>query len=515
MVLLIFLTKMIKLFLSFLNIRFFQLHNNHKKKIKLIFVFFVIMSCVEKKEIYQKPNILFILLDDMGKEWVSSYNADDIETPNIDKLAKEGMQFNNVWSMPQCTPSRITLMTGQYPFRHGWVNHFDVPRWGHGVNFDSEKNPSLAKIMKKAGYKTCIAGKWQVNDFRLQPEAMVTHGFDDYCMWTGGEGGNLEKSDKRYWNPYIHTKGGSKTYEGRFGADIFSDFIIDFMKKNKNHPMMIYYPMCLPHGPLTTTPAEPYVTDKIDKHKAMVRYTDFVLKKLVSALEDLKIRDNTIIFWTTDNGTSGNIIGHIDGRAVRGGKTYLTENGVNEPFIVNYPGKVVSGVKTNTLIDFSDLLPTIADLGGAELPKKYEYDGQSFKSLILGKQKQNNREWILTMGSHPAKISNGRVTNVHKFRDRALRDERYKVYVDTLKQISEVYDLKNDLEEENNLIHSKSEHTQQVLLKFKNILRSFPSEDGKPKYKKLIGSIFDISPNQLNEKAEKARGRSNHSPKPD
>ena len=103
-------------------------------------------------------------------------------------------------------------------------------------NFDSNKNPSLARILKKAGYKTCIAGKWQINDFRLQPESMTEHGFDDYCMWTGGEGGNIKKSEKRYWDPYIHTKQGSKTYHGKFGEDIFSDFIIDFMEKNKQNP---------------------------------------------------------------------------------------------------------------------------------------------------------------------------------------------------------------------------------------------------------------------------------------
>lgn len=277
--------------------------------------------------------------------------------------------------------------------------------------------------------------------------------------------------------------------------------------------MMIFYPMCLPHGPLTNTPKEPNVTNKIEKHKAMVRYTDFILKKLVEALEDLKIRNNTIIFWTTDNGTSGNIVGHIDGRPIRGGKTYLTENGVNEPFIVNWPGVINSGLKTDALIDFSDLLPTFADLGGAELPKKYNYDGRSFKSVILGKQIQNERKWILTMGSHPSKIINGRVNNVHKFRDRALRDKRYKVFVDTLQQITEIYDLKNDFEEVNNLIHSKSEDIQNALKKFRNIVNSFPSEDAQPKYEKLVNSIFDISPEQLNKKAEKLRGRSNHSQK--
>ena len=489
-----------------------------QRLIGLFFVIAIFISCKNHNRCYfskntkNQPNIVFILLDDLGKEWVSGYDADNIETPNIDSLINGGMKFNNVWSMPQCTPSRVTLMTGQYPFRHGWVNHYDVPRWGHGVNFDSNKNPSLAKILKKAGYKTCIAGKWQINDFRLQPEALFEHGFDDYCVWTGGEGGNLKKSEKRYWNPYIHNKNGSRTYTGEFGEDIFSNFIIDFIEKNKQNPMFIYYPMCLPHGPLTTTPSEPYLNDKIDKHKAMVRYTDIILGKLVSALKKFKIRDNTIIFWTTDNGTAGHIIGQINGKKVRGGKTYLTQNGVNEPFIVNWPGTISAGTKSDALIDFSDILPTFADLGRTELPKKYIYDGKSFKDILIGKKKHSGRNWILTMGSHPAKILDGRVSNVHLFRDRALRDKRYKVFVDTLKKISHIYDMKNDKQEKNNLINSKSEEIIKVLNKFKSIIDSLPPLDLQPKYYKLTNSKYDIPPDQLNKKAEKRRNISNHSP---
>ena len=489
-----------------------------QRLIGLFFLIAIFISCKNHNKSYfskntkKQPNLLFILLDDLGKEWVSGYDADNIETPNIDSLINGGMKFNNVWSMPQCTPSRVTLMTGQYPFRHGWVNHYDVPRWGHGVNFDSNKNPSLAKILKKAGYKTCIAGKWQINDFRLQPEALFEHGFDDYCVWTGGEGGNLKKSEKRYWNPYIHNKNGSRTYTGEFGEDIFSNFIIDFIEKNKQNPMFIYYPMCLPHGPLTTTPSEPYLNDKIDKHKAMVRYTDIILGKLVSALKKFKIRDNTIIFWTTDNGTAGNIIGQINGKKVRGGKTYLTQNGVNEPFIVNWPGTISAGTKSDALIDFSDILPTFADLGRTELPKKYIYDGKSFKDILIGKKKHSGRNWILTMGSHPAKILDGRVSNVHLFRDRALRDKRYKVFVDTLKKISHIYDMKNDKQEKNNLINSKSEEIIKVLNKFKSIIDSLPTSDLQPKYYKLTNSKYDIPPDQLNKKAEKRRNISNHSP---
>ena len=310
--------------------------NEYRIFLALILIGLFITGQAAAEETESKPNILFILLDDMGKEWVSGYGANDIKTPTVDKLIETGMLFENTYSMPQCTPSRVTLLTGQYPWRHGWINHFDVPRWGHGARFDPELNPSFAKMLKQTGYTTCAAGKWQINDFRLEPEAMQNAGFDDYCMWTGAEGGNVKASQERYWSPYIHTKTGSKTYEGKFGEDVFTDFIIDFMKTNKDKPMMVYYPMCLPHGPLTTTPLEPDAPKK-EQHKAMVRYTDHILKKLLNALDELEIRENTIVFWTTDNGTSGSIMGHLNHKQVWGGKTKLSENGINAPLCCKCP----------------------------------------------------------------------------------------------------------------------------------------------------------------------------------
>ena len=115
----------------------------------------------------KRPNIILILLDDLGKEWISCYGAKDIETPNIDRLALGGIRFENVYSMPQCTPSRLCLLTGQYPYRNGWVNHWDVPRWGAGARYDVEAYPcNLGITMRDAGYATAAAGKWQINDFR-------------------------------------------------------------------------------------------------------------------------------------------------------------------------------------------------------------------------------------------------------------------------------------------------------------------------------------------------------------
>ena len=460
----------------------------------LILLFF---SCNDREKSFdQRPNILFIMLDDLGKEWISGFGATEIKTPAIDKLISTGISFKNVYSMPQCTPTRVTLLTGQYPWRHGWINHFDVPRWGHGVRFDPNLNPSFPKMLRNAGYTTCAAGKWQINDFRLEPDAMVKAGFDEYCMWTGGEGGNIKLSENRYWDPYIHTKSGSKVYKNKFGEDVFTDFVIDFMKKNKDKPMMIYYPMCLPHGPLTSTPLEPNAP-KSEQHKSMVRYADHILNVLVKALDQIGIRENTIIIWTTDNGTSGGIIGDLNGKRVRGGKSMLSENGVNAPFIINAPGIVPEGITSDALIDFSDLLPTFCDLAQTSPDKKYEYDGISFAPEIFGLENKSRRDWIMALGSNPAKIENGRIKNAFDFRDRIIRDKNFKAYIDTLNKIYEIIELKSDFYEENNLLSSKREDVISGIKKFESVIRKYPSLDASPIYTKSKNSLFDIDSIEL------------------
>ncbi len=483
----------------------------------LVFSLGTITSVFAKKsETKQKPNILFILLDDIGKEWISCDGAEDVKTPSIDKLAESGMMFTNSYSMPQCTPTRVTLLTGQYPYRNGWVNHYDVPRLGHGARFDPVINPSFGRMIREAGYKTCCAGKWQINDFRLEPEAMVEAGFDEYCMWTGGENGteSKEASQLRYWDPYIHTKDGSKTYKGQFGEDIFSDFIIDFMKKNKEEPMMIYYPMCLPHGPLTTTPIEPDAPRE-EQHKAMTRYTDFILNKLVTALEELEIRDNTIIVWTTDNGTGRGQTGHIDGKAVKGGKMYLTENGVNAPFIVSCPGTVPQGIITDALVDFPDILPTFCDIAGVKPDKNFTYDGYSFAQLIYGKKLDSKRDWVMGMGGHFAMLENDRLKSAHDFRDRAIRDKNYKAYVDTIGKIYEIIDLKDDFYEQNNLLGSDEKAIKKATKKFQKVLDKMPKKDGDPIYTQIPAPYYNHPAEQLNKVARGGMKSPNKCPVPE
>lgn len=441
-----------------------------------------------------KPNILFILVDDLGKEWISSYGAEDIQTPAVDQLAQTGMRFTNFYSTPQCTPSRISLFTGQYPFRNGWINHWDVPRWGGGVHFDPDRNPGIARMMRSAGYKTAAAGKWQVNDFRVQPEAMGTHGFDDYCMWTGYETGN-PASAERYWNPYIHTKAGSKTYSGQFGEDVFTDFLIDFMKKNRKDPMFLYYPMCITHTPFTSTPDEPDVAGTYNSHKAMVRYMDRMVGKLVKALDELGLRENTIIIFTTDNGTVSSVTGKMNGREIPGGKQRLTENGICEPFIVNCPGLVPAGKVTDALGDLTDILPTCAELGGAALPEKYVLDGVSLASVMLGKTSASARNWIMAMGGNAggsaAQLSEKGMENEYTFRERVIRDKEYKLYISSKRQPEKMIALAGDPQEKTNLLQSRDPKVRQAFKTLWEAALSFPQQDNDPRYTALTPQPWD------------------------
>jgi len=439
-----------------------------------------------------KPNILFIMVDDLGKEWISCYGADEIQTPNIDALAAGGMRFTSAYSMPQCTPSRATLLTGQYPWRTGWVNHWDVPRWGVGY-FDPERYTTVARVLKGAGYATAAAGKWQINDFRIMPDAMRRHGFDDWCMWTGYESGN-PPSGERYWDAYINTPEGSQTHAAKFGPDIYADFLIDFARRHRDEPMFLYFPMCLTHGPLVPTPDEPEASKTYAKHKAMIRYTDKLVGRLIAALDGLGLRDNTIVIFTTDNGSDGGLTGTLKGRKVKGGKGKKWESGVCEPFIANCPGLVPAGVVTDALTDFTDLLPTFAELGGASLPSDVTIDGVSIAPLLLGKTNDSPREWIMALGHGPARLDDQGVRGQYDYASRVIRDKRYKVWVNPDGEIDQLYDLQADPWEEENLVTSTEPAHLAVKKKLQRVVDSMPARDARPNYRPRPANPWDRKP---------------------
>ncbi len=440
----------------------------------LLGVCFVSLSAAGRAADVDKPNIVFILVDDLGKEWISCYGAEEVETPHVDRLAEEGMRFTNAWAMPQCTPTRVTLLTGQYPYRNGWTNHFDVPRWGSGAHFDPSRNASFARVLRQAGYATAIAGKWQIDDFRVEPRALDEAGFDAWCVWTGGEGGNIGRSRHRYWKPYIHQGEESRTRKDAFGPDVYTDFLIDFAEEHQDQPMLLYYPMCLTHRPLVTTPDAPDASGKVERFKAMVRYMD----KLVG----LGLTRETLFIFTTDNGTTGGITGTRNGREIRGAKADMREPGVAMPFIVRGPGLVPQGKVTDALTDFTDILPTFADLAGTEPSGRWKVDGHSIAPLILGKTDSSPREWIYAQGGHRASFKNDRVVPSQKFDDRVIRNKRWKLWVNKQRELVRLYDMKKDPTESRNLIDSDAPAARAARKKLWSVIEKMPKVDAAPRY---------------------------------
>jgi arylsulfatase A-like enzyme len=442
-----------------------------------------------------RPNILFVMLDDMGKEWVSAYGSENVSTPWIDSLADEGMRFDNAWMTPQCTPTRIALLTGQYPFRNGWVNHWDVPRWGHGY-FDWRLYPNLAGTLRSAGYATAAAGKWQVNDFRIEPEAMVKHGFDSYAMWTGFEEG-VEASAERYWDPYVHTAEGSRTYEGRFGADVFAEHLVTFIEQHADQPWFAYLPLALPHPPYVTTPNAPDLGDDDEaRYRAMAEYGDFTIGRLVQKIDELGLGDNTLIIVTTDNGSPRSMIGTTEGRVVRGGKSLTGENGINVPFVVRWPAKIRPGQRTDALVDPTDMLPTFAELAGTKLPDEHVIDGQSFAALLRGEAEDGPRTWIMAMGGrNEAAVSDAGIENKYVFRDRVIRDKRYKLYIAPTPQrtAEKLVDLQLDPDEQFDLLGSDDPEVKAAYERLMAVARSFPDRDNDPQYTRRGANDWDVA----------------------
>lgn len=404
-----------------------------------------------------RPNILVILADDLGQEWLSCYGGEH-KTPNLDALASGGVRFENVYATPLCTTTRHELLTGRYPFRTGWTTHWDTPRWG-GQYFDWNREITFARMLRDAGYATAIAGKWQINDLRAQPDALDRHGFDRHCVWPGFEAGNPQ-SEARYFDPFLQIDGKRSIHQGKFGPDVCRDFLIEFMTRHRSQPFLAYYPMVLAHTPMTKTPHNLDTGAKgAALYPGMVDYIDFEVGRLVKALDDLKIRDNTIIIFTADNGSPGLNV-RMKGRAVLGGKGKLTEPGIHMPFIVNGPGRVPSGKTTDELIDFTDVLPTLAELSGTKLPKGVTIDGRSFAAAITDKPRPGPaRDWICSQYG-PARV---------------VRDKRYKLCSD-----GRFYDLRMDPDERFDLAESTNRDVLAARERLQKVMKSLPPDAKLP-----------------------------------
>ena len=329
-----------------------------------------------------KPNIIFILADDLGIGNVSAYGADNFKTPNIDQLAKEGVLYNRAFTAPLCGPSRALIMTGRYAYRTGATNQDATAQMKPDVEV------MMPKILKTAGYVTSCVGKW--GQLPLGP---AEFGFDDYLRFFGS-GVFWEKAEKKV--PY-RENGEDKILSGnQYMPDLMHNHVVNFIAENKNKPFYLYYPISHVHGDIVATPDSKADTkEPLALFSDNIDYMDKLVGKLIHSLDSLKLREKTMIIFMGDNGTAANWYANstINKKVLSGKKGEMKECGGLVPMLINWPGVVSPQQPTNQLIDASDFVPTLAELAGAKLPEGILLDGKSFAGQILGKNK-NERDWI-------------------------------------------------------------------------------------------------------------------------
>lgn len=431
-----------------------------------------------------RPNIVLIMADDMGYECVGANGSEHYKTPNLDKLASEGIRFEHAYSQPICTPSRVQIMTGRY-------NGRNYVRFG----LLHPNEITFGNVLKEAGYKTCIVGKWQLEGGLKGPNKF---GFDEYCLW------QLNRRPSRYPNPGLEINGEQVDYtNGEYGPDIVSDYLIDFIKRNKEQPFFAYYPMILPHFPFQPTPDstdwDPKETQEwkgkqwTPRHfKDMVEYADKMVGKVDKALGDLGVRDNTILIFTCDNGTHPSIVSPFKGQDYKGGKASTPNAGTHVPMIANWPAKMKKAFVSQDLIDFSDILPTLTDAANGKLPTDRKIDGRSFLPQLQG-QKGNPRDWTFCWYER----NGNREGNVKRF----ARNQTYKLY-----HSGKFYNIPQDELEKNSLMPDDIDTTQKAIQeKLKAVVDKLYDEEKEFPYEEARKTMRKMPKKTNNKKAKKKK----------
>ena len=327
-----------------------------------------------------KPNIIFILSDDLGVDILSCFGSDQYKTPNLDALAAGGMKFTHTYAAPLCGPSRALIMTGRYAFRTGAVNQDRV------AQITPEKEVMMPKILKGAGYVTASFGKW--GQLGLTPGAF---GFDEYLNFKGsGIFWNTQPKGKEYDLNGQQVALKDKEYM----PDLVQKLAVDFITRNQDKPFYLYYPMSHIHGDILPTPDSKEGASAKELYADNIVYHDKLVGQLIAELEKLKLREKTLIVYVGDNGTAkgGAELSTVGGKKIDGSKGSMLEGGALVPMIVNWPGTTPAGRVCPDMIDFSDYVPTFAAVAKAKLPENVVIDGQSFLPQIKG-EKGTPREW--------------------------------------------------------------------------------------------------------------------------
>ncbi len=417
-----------------------------------------------------RPNILIIFTDDQGYADLECFGSKTHNTPNMNKLAREGVMFTEFYAQSQSMPSRSALLTGRYPFK------------SKGINMPAGE-VTFAELAKAGGYQTVCIGKWEVSGRKYIVDRMPNaQGFDYYYGTLGANDGGVVKLYEN--NDYVRTEKDMSVFTREY-----TDKAIDFLKnkRDKDKPFVIYLAHTMMHS-IVDASKEFKGKSKGGLYGDVVEEFDYHTGRLIKTLDELGLRDNTLVIYTTDNGPwcqpeyynnprnskkypAGTKFWGDPG-IFRDGKCSLYEGGSRVPCIMRWPGIIPQNIKRDGLMATIDFLPTFASLCGFSIPDSLDLDGVDQTSFITSRTNPSNRK---TFGYMQALHS-------HNYNIEAVRDDRWKLLLPNRKRDDvfyfmtdfgtndyELYDLKNDPSEKNNLVDKHLEIVERLKKELENI----------------------------------------------
>jgi arylsulfatase A-like enzyme len=371
-----------------------------------------------------RPNILLVITDDQGYGDLSLHGNPHLKTPNLDRIAKEGVQFTQFHVSPVCAPTRSSLMTGRYNYRTGVVDTY----LGRAMMYPDEV--TLPEILGKNGYRTGIFGKWHLGD--NYPLRAIDQGFQEALVHTGG--GITQPSDppgNTYFDPVLFRNGKAVKSRG-YCTDVFTDAAIRFIESPDKRPFFAYLATNAPHTPLQISDpwAAPFRKKGLNEDTSavygMIRNIDQNVGRVLQALEERKLEQNTIVIFMTDNGPQQERYN----AGMRGRKGTVYQGGIRVPFFVRWPVRIRAGLKIDRIAAHIDILPTLLDFAGVERSEKPKVDGLSLMPLLGNVSGWPDRNLFFQW-------HRGDAPEPH--RSAAVRNQRYK-----LVNGKELYDVEAD-----------------------------------------------------------------------
>lgn len=449
---------------------------------RLIFqLLFLACLSVQAMAAEGRPNIVIMMTDDQGYGDIGSHGNPYLKTPNIEAIGEQGLEMTHFFSYPNCSATRAALLTGRYPYRTGVTAVTQVD------HFMNSSEVTLAEILRDNGYQTGIFGKWHLGDnYPMRP---TNQGFMEALVHKGGGIGQAAgPAGNTYFDPILEHNDESKRYKG-YVDDIFTDAALDYIEENKDKPFLVYLATNLPHFPLQVPESRAQRFRDMGLHEdnaltyGMIENIDDNVGRVVAKLDSLGLSENTMVIFLSDNGPRHRRTKNdsYPGRWVanlRGTKTSVYDAGIRVPFFVSWPGVIEPDQDTATMGAVTDILPTILDVAGVDMPEGIEIDGQSLLPLWSKNQTglYKGRSFITQMHYGPTPF---------KYMHFAVRTQKYKLVSphdfphgilyqpkdEELEQVLadlELFDMEEDPTERINLADQYPEIVEELLAEYES-----------------------------------------------